>query len=174
MQKDLLQKEMKGPLKVIRFSITDEGLLRFWVDVKLHENDSRITNLMKNLNLERSKTVLHLEHKLYVLEQKSIQFNTILDQLEIANVNGKNAKLIKLIKDEIHFIRVLGNEIKHRMPVLRQPIETPTIEMELPEPIPAKSFFACSIATALCAILSGVLTGIVRLLIKKRRCLEIT
>jgi len=102
-----------------------------------------------------------------------MQYNSILNQLKIANINGKNAKSIKLIKDEIHFIKLLENEIKHRLPVLRQPLKTPDIEMALPAPNPVRSFFACSIATVLCAILSGALTGM-GLLIKKRRCLEIT
>jgi len=44
---DLLSKEMEGPLQVTRFIFNDEGLLRFWVNVKLNENDSRIDNLMK-------------------------------------------------------------------------------------------------------------------------------
>ena len=168
---DILQKEMEGPLKVKRFSFDDEGLLRFWVNVKLHKNDSRISNLMNKLNLQRKKTVIKLEQKLKNLKQKIIQYNEILNQLEITNVNGNNGKLIRLIKDEKFFIKALENEIEIRLPHLRQPIKASTIETALPVPIPNRSLFACSIATFLCSILSGVLTGM-GLLIKRRRCLE--
>lgn len=169
---DLLKIEMEGPLKVTRFNFNDEGLLRLWVNVQLYENDPRIAKLIEKLNLERSRTILLLEKKLYVLGRKSIHYNAVLNQLIKMDENGKNEELIKLIKDEIHFVKVMENEIKERMPVIRQSIATPAIERGLPVPVPVKSLAACTIATFLCAILSGLLTGM-GLLIKKRNSFKV-
>lgn len=170
---DLLKGEKNGPLKIKRWAIGKSGLLYIWINVPLHKNDNRIASLVKKLNTERSKVIIHLEKKLIHLKKRKAQLAMIVDHLTKENVVGKNSNSLDILTNEIRFINLIGDEISQRLPTIRQPIKTPVLEMTATVATPVKSFFACAIAMLVCAVLSGFLTG-VGMLIRKRRYIEST
>jgi hypothetical protein len=71
------------------------------------------------------------------------------------------------LRGEKEFVGLLATEIQNRLPAIRIPIKVPTLQKMLPANTHIKSVIACALATLICSILTGFISGLASLMRKQ-------